>query len=479
MQKLRRIIAVLALLFVVAGMYAQMGIGLADNGDFTRGARWFTSGPVGFTENVPAAGTDAYQKRFFRYWLPEWKLEFSTRFWMRSSAQLLWLPGIALNYLFISPRVLHTVSVSLAPRLLLLLFLGLFFVWVERSDLSPGQKTALAAFGGTGLALLFVNTEYLAFFNSFYFESATYIFFLAFVASLIVLRRTGYRRAGYLLCLATLLLLTVSRPVAIYWLPFGLLFVFGVRKLWQTARLRLWYIGLVVLLTPLCFLFTKYPQPNYESGPAYHQMFLGVLTYSQNPAQQLSELGMSGAETCIGVTPYTPPGDACLAMYRSKLTLINTLSVIVREPAILLRMTEDVANSMQKPTVAGLVRRASTDPGPIPPPGFDLWSRIKQGLFPQGWALWGTLIAYAVLFLWLRRCAGIRGELAQIGLIATLALPVEMYIAIIGDGPLDLLKHLFFANILFDVATLALLGLAVIGGVRGLAALRERALASN
>jgi hypothetical protein len=64
-------------------------------------------------------------------------------------------------------------------------------------------------------------------------------------------------------------------------------------------------------------------------------------------------------------------------------------------------------------------------------------------------------------------------------LIATLALPVEMYIAIIGDGPLDLLKHLFFANILFDVATLALLGLAVIGGVRGLAALRERALASN
>ena len=33
-----------------------------------------------------------------------------------------------------------------------------------------------------------------------------------------------------------------------------------------------------------------------------------------------------------------------------------------------------------------------------------------------------------------------------------------MYIAIIGDGPLDLLKHLFFANILFDVATIALLG---------------------
>ena len=95
MKTLRYVIALCALSFVSAGIWLQSDIGLADNGDFTRGARWFTSGPVGFAENVPATGTDAYQKRFFRYWLPAWKLEFSPRFWMRSSAQLLWLPGIA------------------------------------------------------------------------------------------------------------------------------------------------------------------------------------------------------------------------------------------------------------------------------------------------------------------------------------------------------------------------------------------------
>ena len=283
--------------------------------------------------------------------------------------------------MFVSRTVLYTVAVSLASKLLLLLFLILFFRWVTRSDLSPAQKTALCAAGGAALALLFVNTEYLAFLNSFYFESASYIFLFAFMAALVVLWRRGPSRLTNALCLAALLLLAISRPGAVYWLAFGLLFVFGLRPLLTSRRHTLAYLALVVILSPLVFLFTKYPQPNYESGPAYHQMFLGVLTYSRNPSQRLRELGMSGGEACIGVTPYTAPGDQCLATYRSKLTLGNALSVIAREPAILARMTEDVADQMQLPTVQGLVRRA------IDAPAHHAAHCLRPLVAPQGGAI--------------------------------------------------------------------------------------------
>jgi hypothetical protein len=118
--------------------------------------------------------------------------------------------------------------------------------------------------------------------------------------------------------------------------------------------------------------------------------------------------------------------------------------------------------------VQGLVRRAIDDPQTALPAGFALWSRLKAALFPRGPALWLALAAYVTIFLFMQRGSGLRRELAMLGLMTTLAAPVEMYIAIIGDGPLDLLKHLFFANILFDVATIALLGLAVIGSAQAM-----------
>ena len=46
-------------------------------------------------------------------------------------------------------------------------------------------------------------------------------------------------------------------------------------------------------------------------------------------------------------------------------------------------------------------------------------------------------------------------DLALIGLMSTVACFVDMIIAILGDGIVELVRHLFLSNLLFDVALIA------------------------
>ena len=50
-------------------------------------------------------------------------------------------------------------------------------------------------------------------------------------------------------------------------------------------------------------------------------------------------------------------------------------------------------------------------------------------------------------------------------MICLLALWIDSYVEILGDGQRDLLKHLFIPNILFDLSGLAILN-AVLAGSR-------------
>jgi hypothetical protein len=60
-----------------------------------------------------------------------------------------------------------------------------------------------------------------------------------------------------------------------------------------------------------------------------------------------------------------------------------------------------------------------------------------------------------------RRRPGLAGDLVPIGWICLVSFWVDMLIQMLGDGPRDLLKHLFIANLLFDFLLIATLNIAV------------------
>ncbi len=100
----------------------------------------------------------------------------------------------------------------------------------------------------------------------------------------------------------------------------------------------------------------------------------------------------------------------------------------------------------------------------------NVWSWLKFHCFPTGYAFVAAIAAYAVAFaaaLRKERFQGPAADLSLIGLMATVACVTDACVTICGDGKASLIKHLFLANLLFDVATIALLGVA------GLAVLRR------
>jgi len=211
------------LVVVAAGLLLQVEVGKADNGDFTRLMACFSSGPVGQEPNWPLPGSEQWRRRFFHYWIPAWKLDFPGCLGIWSSAMLLWLPGILFTHLVISSSTLWLPVVAVFPKLILVGVLWPTFRWIETSELTPAAKHVLALTLGLPSAAILVAPEYAAYLHSFYQESGSYVFLLAFLAALVLAARMRRRGLARLACILTLLLLGGARAANIYWLPVGAL----------------------------------------------------------------------------------------------------------------------------------------------------------------------------------------------------------------------------------------------------------------
>ena len=111
------ILKIIILAYFFIAIYFQLNVGYADNGDFDRIMRIFTSGPVGFDENWPSPDSEEWKIRFFNYYLPYWKFDLPLELGKISSVIFLWLPGIVLNYYFYSSKIINLQLMSTSMTL--------------------------------------------------------------------------------------------------------------------------------------------------------------------------------------------------------------------------------------------------------------------------------------------------------------------------------------------------------------------------
>ena len=463
------------LLFVVGAFYFQHHGGLADNGDYTRSMKAFTSGPVGFDTDWPARGTDAWNRRFFNNWLPYWKLD-----WPRfpkldhTSTTLLWLPGVAINGLLYSKTVLYLPAVSLLPKILLVVILLLAFRWIQTSDLKRRNVAFLAI--GVPLSLLLTNSDYTAYFSTFYQETGSLVFLLLTLAAVLYANHSSRPRLAIALGLAATLLLATAKTSTVYWplivVPWLFFLAFkrtpdsasrGSSGLGKTLVRVAWVVACAVVMVMIAATITR---AKNSRDNAYNSLFYGALTFSSDPSIHLRALGIEDALPCIGESAYSPEAAAFLEKHRDRLSLATTAGVVLREPLVLWKMLLHAANSMQETRLDYLGRYAADDPRAQGPAdgsqGLRVWSCLKSGAFPTGPALLIVLAAFALWFTWGLRGEGFCRDLSILGWIATLGCLAEMSVAILGDGRQELTKHLFLANVLFDIAAIAAVNTVVV-----------------
>jgi len=452
------------ILWFIFAMYSQYNIGLADNGDFERSMGWISPGPIGIEPNIPAAGTEAYSRRFLNNWIPCWEMKWnlSPSTCPGSSAILLWAPGALLNYFLYSPKVLYLPFLSLFPKILLLGILLLLFRWI---GLQARHRVFFLLGLGVPVTLLLTSSDSLVYFNSFYQETASFVFLFLFLASILILkRRPSFVSLAF--TLAILFFLTTSKASNIYWPFIAMPFIFSAwplgRKISPAAKLA---VCLVFIMT-MTYVSQHITARGSIRNLPYQSLFFGVLTFSDNPSEHLHRLGLEGAMECLNTTSFSAAGSEYFAKYQEKMTYKNTLSVILREPAVMFRSMKYVLDNMQKVNLDYLGKYASDDPRNGVKDSrtvwLNLWGFVKSKFFPAGYALMFVLTAFFVWFMRSLKQPGPYQDLAIVGLLSAGACIADMIVAILGDGKQELIKHLFFSNLLFDVAAIAFLSSVLI-----------------
>lgn len=436
-------------LAVVLSLALTRDIGLADNGDFTRSMLVYTSGPTNITSNWPATRTPEWNRRFFNYWIPYWKLDWPGGSPVTSSATLLWLPGVFLSAWFYSPSILSIPIMTLPGLAILLACYWLLLRWIEARGIQLLYLTLALP-----IALLVSDANYVSYLNSFYQEGAAFVFLIALVVSSAWLIETK----SWLALISTLLLcflLATTKASYFYWpiLGFGLC-------IWHAVD---WRSRLVVMLLSIASFIMSLSQlpatSDMQANSAGQSLFAGALTFSDAPNQRLKELGFDGMNDCVGENRFSLIGMRCFEQYKAKISYWTVARVFLAEPIVAMRLMRFAGSNMQIVFVSSLGHYAEDDPragiGNPLPLGLSLWSTLKQKVFPVGDWLFATLIAIVAVALALSRLNEAPRSLILISVVAAIGCVTEMVVAVVGDGKPDIIKHLFIANVLFDMSLIS------------------------
>lgn len=458
-------------LLLTATLFAQINLGLADNGDFTRAMAVFTSRPLHIEPNWPNRQTqeELWNRRFFNFYIPDWKLDFPEPFSLsrpfKSSAYLLWVLGVVLNQIAYSGSILNLGVMSIPSRLVLLLVVGLVFGYILQTT-KPLE--ALILLFSCGLPMVFLLlSPYSFYLNSFYYESAALVFSIWFLFSIVLIRHLKINVSIKILIAFVLSFLVGTTKASQFWWPvvcgFSLLFILkrmGIQK-------KIVIIMCAILLTIIAHLVTL--PDNYTSMiNAYNRIFFGFLTLSSDPKAHLDRMELSDLVSCIGVMPYTLKGNQCFAITSSKLSLYITLDILAREPVILLRGLVSATESMQIISLDYLGILAESDPrtpftgSHYYPWQSQVWLALKS-LLPKGIMLLVTLfIGVLICAFALAQFRDIRADFGIVGTTAGVATVIDIIVEFLGDGFYEIIKHLFVANLMFDIMVICATSIALL-----------------
>jgi hypothetical protein len=428
--------------------------GPPDNGDFNRIFSSFSSGPLGHDFWPPLENQEAYQKRFFNFYHRFWRQDEGRKEFVHlTSSRLFFWPGRLLN---LTPG-----TFDLAWNAFLLSILAGCVLYLSLKNI--GRSPTVFSLGV--LAFIFADANIVGYLNSFYQESGAFLSFLFLVCSLHVfwVRRN---LCSLLIILALSLVLagtktayTLSVLPAIFPILVGVI-VFTPKS----SYLRRYVISAVLLLLFVSILFVKFlsvTPGNERRANCYHFIFSGAIPLLSSITGEsfLHELGLDPSLIRLGgKNAYQSGSEFETEPLRSGLT-----SRLHRKAAVYLAFYHPVE-------FLKLIKLGFSQAGFYPrlqyPPAL---SDPPEVTFPFRWLLWSKLHDsflhgipyYAVvlsltsilgILLWKRKDSGWPHFLL---LAATGFIPaslLQILIAIMGNGPLDIVKHLYFGNLLLDGA---------------------------
>lgn len=421
-------------------------IGMADNGDFYR-----TINGQGIYK------LDRYEDdQYLSYFSSKYGVYEYYNDWEKSlfSSQNLYIrAALFLNGLFCADSSVFDIR-WLSVLLLLELALGIYLL---TDYISYGKKRLQGILLGAVCVLMFADTAYTAYFNSFYGEGIVFVSTLLLTACALLLIQGRYPPLPLLLSVVgnSAVLILCKQQNATEGLPLFLLclfIAFGFPAKGRGFR-RMAVLGASVLAVCGILMYVIIPE-GFVRINQYHAMTRGALTTGENPEETLKGFGIDRQYSVLDGSIYYeryPAADVesgqLVDRFYSHYNFVSLSVYYLTHPGELTAMLDKAAGSGYsiRPAVLGNYERsADREPG-AQTQFFTLYSRLKAEYMPKtvGFVAIWILLACGVCFR----------DRQKLGVILCLFLMgiIQIGTSIVGAGDADLSKHIFQYNVSFDL----------------------------
>jgi hypothetical protein len=421
-------------------LFVRPIVGLADQGDFTRMIGRFGYGAV---------DKSAEYAFLARRYVPD------------PNARLRVYEQVSSEYIFVGAAVLlnkvvskdGSLDITIIGFVHMLAFLYAFY----RLLLATGPLRASPLIWILALLAL-TDVGYAAYWNSFYSEPASCIFFLLLLGeSIAICRAQTASNAQAIRWALWAVFFVMAKPQNA---PLGFLlalFVFRLRAWSKSSVGRIAIASSLAILAAAVFITVTSPVANMWSS-TYDQVFMAILPESKDPARDAQALGLTPDWLKYsGTGAWTQGTNLYEAVKTGVIGKTITHGTIARfylmRPGRIWRHAKrvlPVAFSLRPDTCGNFERSAGFPPG-AQSQTFDAWS----GFHEHGLAALGKLILIALLICpivcvaaWQRTGREARRLIEFFALLSICCL-LSFGIAICGDA-WDNVKHLFLFNLLLD-----------------------------
>jgi hypothetical protein len=430
MQRLRVAIVAAAAVMLSWQLFFPPIVGLADQGDFGR-----MIGRFGFS----AADKTAEYAFVARKYVPDP----NSRVWAYEQASS--------EYIFVGAATLlnkvlskdGTLDITIVGFIHMLAFLYAFY----RLLLRVGPLLSIVAL------LILTDVGYVAYWNSFYAEPASCIFFLLLLGESIAMCGTE----------------VISNTQVVRWTLWAVLFILakpqnaplGILLALLAFRLRGWSKSAVasalLIVAAISFNMLTVPVPTMWSS-TYDQVFMAILPESKAPADDAQALGLTPDWLKYSGTGAWTEGTAFPEAVKSgvigkTITHGSIIRFYLLRPARIWRHAKrmlPVAFSL-RPEWCGNFERSAGLPRLAKSSAFTMWSEFREHVL----AACGKFVVLALLLCpilcvaaWVRSVRDVRLPLEFFGVLTVCCL-LSFGIAVCGDA-WDNVKHLFLFNVLLD-----------------------------
>lgn len=426
--------------------------GPPDNGDFSRIFASFSSGPLGHAFWPSPENQEAYQKRFYNFYHRFWRHDQGKEgFAQLSTSHLFFWPGWFLN---LTPG-----TFDLAWNGFLLTVLAGCVVYFSLKNVGRGP----AVFSLGVLAFIFADANISGYLNSFYQESGAYLSFLFLVCTLHVFWIR--RNLPSLLIIFALSLILAGTKIAytLSVLPAILPLLAGVTLLApKNLYLRRYIISVAILLllaaSILLITLLSTTSGDLRRACCYHFIFTGALPLLSPDAGKnyLHKLRLDpGLISLAGKNAFQADSQfhkVCSAL-TPQLHIKSAARLALDYPSTFFEMiwfsfsTAGIYPRLQYPSLSDPPRVRFRFQ-------WRFWSRLHNR-FLNGTAYYAVVLFLTSILgtlIWRRKDSGwsLFYFLAAAGFFPASVL--QVVISVLGNGPADIFKHQFFANLLLDAA---------------------------